>query len=146
MSSINVFEFFGAAGNATNDGVFLPVATLTGVNAAELADAEPGHLKLGKAVLGMMEKIYSTLSPTAFNKLGFTVSRANPTGAGNNLINQNFGATAQKLLNFNTPIRSGWFQSRQLALMLVWEVSQLQISFLALLSLLPLVPLQVRVL
>lgn len=101
MSSINVFEFFDAAGSATNDGVFIPVTALIGVSAAELADAQAGHLKLSKAVSGILEKIYSTLSPTAFNKLGFTVSRANPTGAGNNLINQNFGATAQKLLNFN---------------------------------------------
>jgi hypothetical protein len=102
MSSINIFEFFDAAGSATNEGVFLPVSSFFGLSAAELADTQAGHLKLGKAVLAILEKLYSVLSPTAFNKLGFTVSRANPTGAGNNLINQNFGATAQKLLNFNS--------------------------------------------
>lgn len=102
MASTNVFEFHDAAGSATADGVFIPLTALFGLTSAELADAEPGHLKLGKSVLAILEKIYQVMSPTAFNKLGFTVSRANPTGAGANAINQNFGATAQKLLNFDT--------------------------------------------
>jgi hypothetical protein len=102
MASTFIFEFHDAAGSALNDGVFIPLSALFGLTDLELADAQPDHLKLGKSVLAILEKIYQVMSPNTFNKLGFTVSRANPTGAGNNLINQNFGATAQKMLAFES--------------------------------------------
>lgn len=96
------FEYFDADGNAVADGVFLPVAALPGLNASELAASEPAHLKLSKSIAAVVETIYTTLSPTNFNKLGFTTSKASPAGAGTNLINQNYGFTTQKVLNFDT--------------------------------------------
>ncbi|MEE3716285.1 hypothetical protein V2H45_05955 [Tumidithrix elongata RA019] len=96
------FEYFDAAGNATNDGVFIPVAALPGVLATELAAAQPATTKLSKAIFAILNQIYDTISPTTFNALGFTASKANPSGAGTDLLNQNFSFTAQKLINFDT--------------------------------------------
>lgn len=96
------FEYFDAAGTAVADGVFIPIAGVSGLLATELAASEAADVKLSKAVYALVEQAYTILSPTTFKKLGFTVAKASPSGAGTNLINQNYSFTAQKVANYDT--------------------------------------------
>jgi hypothetical protein len=59
-------------------------------------------LKLSKSVYALLEKAYTVLAPTTFNKLGFTTAKASPAGAGTDLINQNYSFTAQKVANYDS--------------------------------------------
>lgn len=99
------FEYFDAAGNANGDGVFIPIANLPGVDAVELAAAEPIETKESKVLLALLNQIYDTISPTAFSSLGLTMTKSTPTGGGGaDLVNLTFGSTWQKLvhLDFDT--------------------------------------------
>lgn len=96
------FEYFDAAGAATLDGVFIPVADLPGVQAAELAAAQSVGAKEGKSMLALLNKIYSVLSPEAFVKLGFGVTKDAPVGTDADIFTQTFGASYQKLVNLDT--------------------------------------------
>jgi hypothetical protein len=95
------FEFVPVAGNAVNDGVFLPIASLPGLTAAELAVGESDNTKQGKSVYAVLNQLYAILSATTFNALGFSAAKASPSGVGTDLLNQNFSFTSQKLINFN---------------------------------------------
>jgi hypothetical protein len=96
------FEYFDAAGTAIADGVFIPVGGVSGLLATELAAAMSADVKLSKCVYALLEKAYTVLAPTSFNKLGFTTSKASPSGAGTDLINQNYSFTAQKVANYDS--------------------------------------------
>lgn len=87
------FEYFDADGAAVAAGVFIPVADLPGLTAGELASANAD--KVSKAILGLINTIYSVVSPGGFNKLGWALTKANPTGTGADLISQNYGVTIQ---------------------------------------------------
>lgn len=95
------FEFFDAAGNPVADGVFIPVAALPGVSAAELAAGEPAATKEAKVLLAMLNQFFNVLSPAAFNKLGFAVTKSAPAGIIADVFNQTFSATWQKLVNLD---------------------------------------------
>ncbi len=95
-------EYFDAAGTAAADGVFVPVAALPGVLAAELAAAQSAGTKEGKALFALLNQALIILSPTTFNKLGFTAAKATPNGAAADVINQSFTFTWQKLVNLDT--------------------------------------------
>ena len=96
-------EYFDAAGTATADGVFIPIANLPGLDAVELAAAEPIETKESKVLLALLNQIYDTISPTAFSALGLTMSKSTPTGGGAaDLVNLSFGSTWQKLVNLDT--------------------------------------------
>lgn len=87
------FEYFDATGSAVADGVFIPVAALPGLTADELATGDAD--KASKAILALVNTIYDVVSPGGFNKLGFALTKANPTGTGDNLISQNYSVNIQ---------------------------------------------------
>lgn len=99
-------EYFDAAGAAALEGVFIPVADLPGVQAAELAAAQSVGAKEGKALLSILNAIYSVLSPEAFIKLGFGVTKDAPVGTDADIFAQTFGASYQKLVNLDTDVIS----------------------------------------
>lgn len=90
------FEQFSAAGVAAAAGLFVPVADLPGVLAAELDGSAAGR---DKALLAILNRFYDVLSPSNFDKLGFSVSKPNPTGQGTDLIAQNYSAVIQYAVN-----------------------------------------------
>lgn len=96
------FEFFAAAGSATSDGVLIPIADLTGLKATELAPSESLNAKESRTVTSLLNTIHAALSPASFAALGFTITRGVPAGAGDNLINQTFTLTWQKLVRLDT--------------------------------------------
>jgi hypothetical protein len=93
------FNFYGAAGTAAAAGIFIPIAALGGLSAAELGIAVPAAEKTGKTVLAILEGFNSYLSNTTTPKLGFTASKGNPAGTGVNRITQNYTFTSQILAN-----------------------------------------------
>jgi hypothetical protein len=95
-------EYFNAAGTATADGVFIPLASLPGVLASELAGAEAIAQKEGKTVLAILNRIYNIASPNTFSKLGLEVSKESPSGISADIFNQSFSVTYQKLVNLDT--------------------------------------------
>jgi hypothetical protein len=95
-------EYFDAAGNASADGVFIPLSDLPGVTASELASAQPSAAKEGKAMLSLLNKIFAVTSPDLFFKLGFTPTKEAPDGVSADIFNQVFAITSQKLVNLDT--------------------------------------------
>jgi hypothetical protein len=92
-------EYFDAAGTATSDGVFIPISDLPGVQVAELAGAEPVGTKESKTVLSLFTAITSSITNTV---LGLSLLKAVPVGGGaEDLVNQSFTMTWQKLVNLN---------------------------------------------
>ena len=97
------FEYYDASGLAVGaDGVFIPAASLTGVSASELAAIQPAHLKFSKTILGMLEKIYAVLNPTAFAKLGFAVTKSTNASGIADRVTHTFSLTFQKVANEKT--------------------------------------------
>ena len=94
-------EYFDADGSAVADGIFIPVANLPGLTSAELAAAQPATTKESKSIFAILNAIFATVSPSAFNKLGFAVTRGNPAGSGDNVFSQTFTHTWQKLVNLD---------------------------------------------
>lgn len=93
-------EFSDAAFNPTVDSLFIPVADLPGVDAAELAAAEDYATKEGKALLAFYNQLHSTVSPAAFGKLGLTVTKGTPAnGGGIDLVNQVFTVLVQSMVD-----------------------------------------------
>ena len=70
-----------SGGTATNAGVFIPVADLPGVTAAELSGGTAAQ-QIANAVFGILKQVYNTISPSSFAALGITVanSEAKPSG------------------------------------------------------------------
>lgn len=89
-------EQLSAAAAATNDGLFVPVDDLPGLDATELDGTPEGESKL---IFAILNAVYDTLNPVNFDKLGFGVTKPNPTGTGADLINQSFGLSAQYMAN-----------------------------------------------
>lgn len=94
-------EYFDAAGNAVADGVFIPVAALPGVLAAELAAAQSTALKEGKALLGLLNQMFNVISLAGFSKLGFAITKGIPAGVSADVANVTFSTTWQKLANLD---------------------------------------------
>jgi hypothetical protein len=92
------FQFSDAATTAAAIGIFIPIAALNGLSAAELATAVPAAEKFGKTSLAMLERLNSYLSSTS-PKLGFSATKGNPSGTGENRITQNYTFTSQVLAN-----------------------------------------------
>ncbi|MEM8603776.1 MAG: hypothetical protein AAGF24_08070 [Cyanobacteria bacterium P01_H01_bin.121] len=88
------FEFFPAAATAAADGVLIPIADLSGLKATELADTEPAAAKESRTVFALLNTISSKVSPSS---LGFTIVRSNPSGVGDNVLNQTFTVVWQKM-------------------------------------------------
>lgn len=87
-----LIEYFSAAGNAVNAGVFIPISALPGIlNGGELATGQAA--RESKILLSICNAIFVTLNPSNFDKLGFAVSKGQPTGAGTDIINQNYSFT-----------------------------------------------------
>ena len=93
-------EFSDADFNSTVNALFIPVADLPGVNAAELAAGESTANKEAKAILGLWNQLFNIASPAAFGRLGLTVTKSTPAGGGSaDLVNLTFSSTAQRLVN-----------------------------------------------
>lgn len=92
-------EQFSTTGTATAAGLLIPVADLPSIDAAELDGSVAGR---DKAVLALLNAYYDTISPANFDKLGIAVAKANPTGAGNDLVNQNYSATFEYYVDHET--------------------------------------------
>lgn len=84
-------EYFDATGAVVADGVFIPQSDLLGITADELEVADED--KESKAALSLLNVLYETLSPPAFDSLGWAVSKGNPVSAGQDLINQGYNLT-----------------------------------------------------
>jgi len=91
IEKLNTSTAVGAA------GLFIPQADLVGVTAAEMTTSTPDS----KIALGLLEGIYTKVTALT-NKLGVSVSKANPTGVGNNLITQNYSAVFTNVVNLRT--------------------------------------------
>lgn len=94
------FEYFSADGNAVAAGIFIPVAALPGVTSDRLESGDTD--KESVVVNALLAAMYTALSPQNVSKLGVSVAKANPIGAGSDLINQNYSATFQYLANLET--------------------------------------------
>jgi hypothetical protein len=92
-------EQFAASGSAVAAGLYIPVADLPGVTASEL-DGTPTGAE--KAMFAILNAVYNTLSPSNFDKLGFSVAKPNPTGVAPDTINQNYTLTNQMMVDLST--------------------------------------------
>lgn len=90
-------EYFDAAGSATNAGVFIPVADMPGVDAAELAAGESTASKEGKTLLSLVNATLAAVN--AVSPLGLTMVQSNNSNSGPNLIGLNFTMTWSKLID-----------------------------------------------
>lgn len=101
-------EFFDADGAAVADGVFLPLASLPGVVAAELAAGQSALAKEAKALMAILERMYQVIAPSSFAALGFTVTKSAPTGvsvdASGSVVNQSYSVTWQKVVNLDLDV------------------------------------------
>lgn len=94
------FSYFTAAvsagsGNEVPAGIFIPRSDLPGLT----ADSElTGSSKEPKAAYAIANKIFSGLNGIT-SKLGLSVSRPNPTGAGADRINQQIALSAQYMVD-----------------------------------------------
>jgi hypothetical protein len=95
-------EYFDAAGNATNAGVFIPIAALPGIISTELAPEVSPPIKQSKVIFSILNRIFDVVSPTSFAALGLTVTKNTPSGTGINRIGQTFSATWQKLVDLSS--------------------------------------------
>lgn len=96
------FEYFPAVGNTVSAGTFIPDDNLVGIQVAELDPALPSTES--KIFFALLNQIYNVIvdlsSPTGDGApLGMTMSKANPVGAGADLINQNFAVSMSFLAN-----------------------------------------------
>jgi hypothetical protein len=89
-------EFFDAAGSCAAEGVFIPVADLPGVQAAELAAAQPANTKESKVILALLNALSTGIPATT---LGLTAVKGSPAGAGADVLNCPFTFTWQRVLN-----------------------------------------------
>lgn len=92
-------EYFDAAGNAVADGVFIPVANLPGVQAAELAAGEPANTKESKVALALLNAISANLPASV---IGLTLAKGSPTGAGADVLNLPYTCSWQRLINLSS--------------------------------------------
>ena len=89
-----MLEFFDASvasPSGANDGVFIPIGDLPGVEASEFASSDPQELKEAKAALGILNAINNKLPN---NALGLAITR-NTTSGGLDLTNNAFSITSQ---------------------------------------------------
>lgn len=82
-------QFFDAVGAVAGEGIFIPIANLPGLTAAELAGAVPQASKMARFLFSFGKKVHSVLSPASVPKLGFTVGRGE-TSNGLDLISRTF--------------------------------------------------------
>lgn len=75
-------------------GILLPLNAFPGITQAELTDQNRSFFE-SKFVLSYLLKVYSYISSlsSADKPLSLSVTKANPTGVGDDLINQNFSTT-----------------------------------------------------
>lgn len=97
-------QYLAAAGNADFAGLWIPVTELPGLTADELAIAESVPAKEGKTQLAFLNKLYLALASAT--KLGFTIAKQSPSGAGIDRITQSFSVTWQKLVNIRDAVTS----------------------------------------
>lgn len=92
-----MFEYLDAPGNATNEGVFIPVADLLSVQAAELAAGEANNLKFGKIV----NSIFTSLGEFAnlASVLGITIDLGTVSPVSGNVFSRSFSFAWQKFTN-----------------------------------------------
>lgn len=96
------FQFFEAATaspSGCSAGVFIPRADLPGVAAGEFANAQSTASKQSKAVFALLNQMYAVVSPTNFSKLGIAVTKGQPAGAGEDILNIAYTATIQWMAN-----------------------------------------------
>ena len=95
------FEYFNAAGTATNAGVFIPLAALPGVTSAELNPANPAAQLQGNAAFGLLKQIYNIISPSSFASLGLSVANSESKPA-IGVTTRTYSLTAQYLSDIAT--------------------------------------------
>ncbi len=88
-------EYYDGNAVAQGLGVYIPVADLPGVNAAELANVYPAAVKEGKVILALLNRISRIVSPDSFDKLGFAITKEAPDGVDVDIFNQVFAITYQ---------------------------------------------------
>lgn len=93
------FEQFSSSGSAVGAGLFIPVADLPGVTSSELNGTPSGT---EKALFAILNKVYNVLSPSNFDKLGFSVAKPNPTGVAADTVNQNYTLSNQLMIDLST--------------------------------------------
>jgi hypothetical protein len=86
------------AGNGVRAGVFLPLASLPGIQDADEIDDLKRESKVVYAIATLIHERLSLLP----NKLSLATARSTPTGVGENRINQSFSLTSQFWVDFHT--------------------------------------------
>lgn len=82
-------------------GLYIPIANLPGMDAAELATTESANRKEGKTIYSLIQKIYNYLSGNT-STLSLTASIGNPTIISSSLITLSYSLTADYLTNVST--------------------------------------------
>lgn len=82
------YQFIGATATSVSNGIFIPLAALPALTAAEAAANGDGR----ELFRGIVEQVTSTVEalPTANKPNKMTATRSNPTGTGANTIKQTY--------------------------------------------------------
>lgn len=91
-----VLSFFETSSVVGADGLFIPISDLPGIEASELAAAEPSGKKHSKFLFSLLDKLASNYNAT---HLGLSIIKGKPSVSGNN-VNQSYTITTQSLINF----------------------------------------------
>jgi len=84
------FDLLAATDPAPSQGIFIPLASLTGLSAAEADPATGSGTKLLHALIRIAQQKHEALSTEA-RSTRMTIRRANPTSGGaSNLINTGY--------------------------------------------------------
>jgi hypothetical protein len=99
-STFQGLSFYDVAGTSLVDGIFLPIATLPGLIATEIADAQLDHLKYSKTLNAISETLFSAISNSSFAaSVSFSANKLAPAGAGLEQITQGFSFSFSKVLD-----------------------------------------------
>lgn len=93
-----MIEYFSGIGNATADGVFIPVADLFNVESAEIAPANPA--RESHLVYGLLEQLADRFSDDV-SGLGVTVAKGPFAAPGVNVVTQPYTLSAQRAADFS---------------------------------------------
>lgn len=93
------YALLDAGDDAPSEGIFIPLANVIGLSAAE-ANATTGDGR--KVIAGLMEKMFASIQALAASArpVYLTISKGQPTGVAIDQINQSFTLTVRYTTSF----------------------------------------------